>query len=136
MLVTARYFDPGQVDSMEGLNDAALIRIAEVFKALAEPRRLKLLSCLRDGEKNVSELVTLTASSQANVSKHLAVLQQAGLVQRDARGTAAYYRMANASTFQLCDIVCGQLVKQAESALALQQQLQQGQLPERPDKPL
>lgn len=114
---------------MEGLNDAALIRVAEVFKALAEPRRLKLLNALRDGERNVSELVQLTASTQANVSKHLSVLLQAGLIQREPRGTAAYYRMANDSTYQLCDIVCGQLVKQAETTLALQQLLQQGQLP-------
>ncbi|NQD36334.1 winged helix-turn-helix transcriptional regulator [Permianibacter sp. IMCC34836] len=114
---------------MEGLNDAALIRVAEVFKALAEPRRLKLLNVLRDGERNVSELVQLTASTQANVSKHLSVLLQAGLILREPRGTAAYYRMANASTYQLCDIVCGQLVKQAETTLALQQLLQQGQLP-------
>lgn len=121
---------------MEGLNDAALIRVAEVFKALAEPRRLKLLNSLRDGEKNVSELVALTDSTQANVSKHLSVLLQAGLIQREARGTAAYYRMANDSTFQLCDIVCGQLVKQAETALALQHLLQQGQLSAGNDKPV
>ena len=114
---------------MEALNDAALIRVAEVFKALAEPRRLKLLNSLRDGEKNVSELVALTDSTQANVSKHLSVLLQAGLILRDARGTAAYYRMANESTYQLCDIVCGQLLKQAEATLVLQQLLQQGQSP-------
>ncbi len=113
---------------MEGLTDAALARVADVFKALAEPRRLKLLNALRDGEKNVSELVQLCASTQANVSKHLSVLQQAGLVQREARGTAAFYRMANDSTFQLCDIVCGQLMQQAESALVLQQLLQQSQV--------
>ncbi len=119
---------------MEGLTDAALTRVADVFKALAEPRRLKLLNALRDGEKNVSELVQLCASTQANVSKHLSVLQQAGLVLREARGTAAYYRMANDSTYQLCDIVCGQLMQQAETALALQQLLQQSQLQASTDK--
>lgn len=120
--------------SMEGLTDAALMRVAEVFKALAEPRRLKILNSLREGEKNVSELVLLTASTQANVSKHLSVLLQAGLIRREARGTAAFYRMADDSTYQLCDIVCGQLVKQAETALALQQLLQQAPLMAGPDK--
>jgi len=100
---------------MEGLSETALGYVAEVFKALAEPRRLKLLNALRDGEKNVSELVRLTETSQANVSKHLALLAQAGLVAREQRGNCVYYKMADPVTYQLCDLVCGHMLRRVLS---------------------
>jgi DNA-binding transcriptional ArsR family regulator len=96
---------------MKGMSDAALERVAAIFKMLSEPRRLKLLSALQDGEKNVSELVRLTDTSQANASKHLAVLTQAGIVSREQRGNSVYYRMADPCVYQLCDLVCGQLLR-------------------------
>src|SRR5512146_694080 len=94
---------------MEKLDDRALEQVAGYFSALAVPLRLKILNALRRGERTVSELTAATGSSQANVSKHLAVLAQNGLVQRTSRGTSAYYRIADARTFRLCDVVCGQI---------------------------
>lgn len=109
---------------MQTLNDQALAKVAEVFKALAEPRRLKILNALREGERNVTELVEASGTSQANVSKHLALLSQVGIVSREQRGNCAYYRMADASTYQLCDVVCGQLLKKTMAELEWQQAMQ------------
>ncbi len=91
------------------LSEAALEKVAERFKALSEPTRLMLLYALMDGEKNVSELVRETGGLQANVSKHLAVLLDAGILGRRRQGTSAYYRIADESVFELCDLVCGSI---------------------------
>ena len=96
---------------MERLTDHALEQVAEYFRALAVPARLKLLNALRVGERSVGELTALTECSQANVSKHLALLTQAGFVLRTARGTSTYYRIADPETYKLCDAVCGQIGK-------------------------
>jgi DNA-binding transcriptional ArsR family regulator len=99
------------LSSMKILDDRALIHVADYFRALAEPSRLKIINALRDGEHNVGELTELCACSQANVSKHLTLLAQAGLVAREARGTSVYYRIADPTIYQLCDLVCGQLAQ-------------------------
>lgn len=91
------------------LSEAALEKVAERFKALSEPTRLMLLYALMDGEKNVSELVRETGGLQANVSKHLAVLLDAGILGRRRQGTSAYYRIADESVFELCNLVCGSI---------------------------
>lgn len=94
---------------MQALDDRALGQVADYFRALAEPQRLKILNALREGPRKVGELTELLACSQANVSKHLALLAKVGLVEREARGTSVYYRFADARTYQLCDLVCGQI---------------------------
>lgn len=94
---------------MSKLDERAFTHVANYFKALAEPMRLKILNALQDGEKNVSQLTELSQGTQANVSKHLSLLAQAGLVRRESRGTSAYYRIADPSVFALCDLVCGQI---------------------------
>lgn len=83
--------------------------VAERFKVLSEPMRLRLLYALMDGEKTVSELVRESGSVQANVSKHLSVLLDAGILGRRKVGTSAYYRIADESIFELCDLVCGSI---------------------------
>jgi DNA-binding transcriptional ArsR family regulator len=83
--------------------------VAERFKVLSEPMRLRLLYALMDGEKTVSELVRESGSVQANVSKHLSVLLDAGILGRRKEGTSAYYRIADESIFELCDLVCGSI---------------------------
>jgi ArsR family transcriptional regulator len=87
----------------------ALDLVAERFRVLGEPMRLRLLDALRTGERSVSELVERTGASQANVSKHLALLHGTGLVSRRREGTTVYYTLADPSIFQLCDLVCGRL---------------------------
>jgi len=91
------------------LDDRALQYVALYFKALAEPMRLKVLTALQDGEKNVSQLTEISGGTQANVSKHLSLLAQHGLVKRESRGTCVYYSIADPSVFELCELVCGQI---------------------------
>ncbi len=94
---------------MHNLDDAALEEVARYFDALSVPMRLKILKLLTSGERNVTELTALTESTQANVSKHLAVLAQRGLVGKTARGTSVYYRIVDPRVNELCALVCGEL---------------------------
>jgi DNA-binding transcriptional ArsR family regulator len=91
------------------LSGAALGMVAERFKVLSEPMRLRLLYALMNGEMSVSELVKETGSAQANVSKHLLVLLDAGILGRRKESTSSYYRIADESIFELCDLVCGSI---------------------------
>lgn len=94
---------------MSKLDEKALDYVAKYFKALAEPMRLKVLNALQDGEKNVSQLTEISGGTQANVSKHLSLLDQYGLVKRESRGTCVFYSIADPSVYQLCELVCGQI---------------------------
>ncbi|MGA8708336.1 MAG: metalloregulator ArsR/SmtB family transcription factor [Steroidobacteraceae bacterium] len=96
---------------LKALDDRALSHVAEYFRALSEPLRLKILNALRDKARNVGELTDLLECSQANVSKHLATLTRYGFVERTAQGTNAFYRIADPRVYQLCDLVCGQMAK-------------------------
>ncbi|HEY9026249.1 MAG TPA: metalloregulator ArsR/SmtB family transcription factor [Burkholderiaceae bacterium] len=99
---------------MQGLPPDALSQVADYFRALSEPTRLQILNVLRSGERNVGELAEACGFTSANVSRHLAVLTQQGLVDRESRGTAAYYRIADESVYALCDLVCGSIARQLE----------------------
>lgn len=88
------------------LSDEALELIAARFRMLSEPMRLRLLNTLRDHEMSVGELVEQTGAGQANVSKHLGMLLDSGLVARRREGNLVYYRIADESIFTLCDVVC------------------------------
>lgn len=94
---------------MSALDDRALEYVAKYFKALAEPMRLKVLNALQDGEKNVSQLTEISGGTQANISKHLSLLTQYDLVKRESRGTNVYYKIADPSVYDLCELVCGQI---------------------------
>ena len=91
------------------LSEAALGMIAERFKVLAEPMRLRILHALWDDERTVGEIIDAVGGLQANVSKHLGVLQQAGLVDRRKEGLRVFYRIADPSVFELCEVVCESL---------------------------
>lgn len=86
--------------------------VARRFRVLAEPMRIRLLDRLRDGAATVQELTEATGASQQNVSKHLGVLLQAGIVSREKQGTFARYAIADDSVFELCEQVCGGLRRQ------------------------
>lgn len=96
---------------MEALDDRALDQVADYFRALAEPQRLKILNAVREGPRNVGELTEMLGCSQANVSKHLAQLAKIGLLERESRGSNVYYRITDVRTYQLCDLVCGQIAQ-------------------------
>lgn len=94
--------------------------IAQRFRVLGEPMRIRLLDALREGSLTVGELQDATGASQQNVSKHLSVLRDAGLVRRTKEGTFARYEIADATVFAICEQVCGGLRQQlAELGSAL-----------------
>jgi DNA-binding transcriptional ArsR family regulator len=91
------------------LSDAALELIAQRFKVLAEPLRLKIIHSLWDGELTVSDIIAATAGLPANVSKQLGVLHQAGLLSRRKDGLRVYYSIGDETVFELCEVVCASL---------------------------
>lgn len=103
------------------LPEALVELIAHRFRVLGEPMRIRLTDSMRDGPVTVSELQTATGASQQNVSKHLGVLVEAGLVQRAKDGNRAYYSIADDSLFDLCEQVCGSLRRQVAQLDALLQ---------------
>ena len=88
------------------LSDQALQLVAERFRVLAEPLRLRILQLLRKGEMNVSELTAELETTQPNVSKHLRVLQEAGFIGRRQSGNSVYCFIVDSTVFDLCDLVC------------------------------
>src|SRR5947209_6322869 len=80
--------------------------IAERFRILGEPIRIRIIQELEAGEKNVGELVAAVGSSQPNVSKHLRILQESGVVGRRQEGNNVYYTIADPAVLDLCDAVC------------------------------
>lgn len=96
------------------LTPEVLELVAERFKALAEPARLRILNALRDGERTVSELMEETGLGQANASKHLQLLYSLGFVERRKEGLYVYYRLAGEDVFRLCDIMCERLAADAD----------------------
>jgi len=94
------------------LPDDLVELIARRFRVLGEPMRIKLLNRLREGEASVNELSEALDSSQQNVSKHLAVLAEVGVLGRRKQGTHVYYRIVDEGVFALCDQVCGSVQQQ------------------------
>jgi DNA-binding transcriptional ArsR family regulator len=93
--------------------------IAQRFRVLGEPMRIKLLDRVRDGEATVGELQEALGASQQNVSKHLGILHAAGLVSRQKRGTSVVYAIDDPSVFDLCDQVCGGMRRRLDELDAL-----------------
>ena len=96
------------------LSPVALSLMAGFFKVLSESSRLQIVCVLRAGPKNVTEIIEATGLGQANVSKHLKMLAQAGVVSRQPQGVSVYYQIANPFVFELCELVCDALSIQIE----------------------
>ena len=94
------------------LPDAMVELIARRFRVIGEPMRIRILDRLRGGEATVAELTQSLGTSQQNVSKHLGVLHDAGILGRRKRGTHTLYAIADASVLGLCEQVCGGLQRQ------------------------
>ena len=86
--------------------------IARRFRVLGEPMRIRLLEALRDGPLTVGALQEATGGSQQNVSKHLGVLRDTGMVRCSKQGTFVRYEIADELVFALCEQVCGGLRQQ------------------------
>jgi DNA-binding transcriptional ArsR family regulator len=97
------------------LPDELIELIARRFRVLADPTRIKLLDLLRRDESTVQELTESIGTTQQNVSKHLGVLLQAGIVGRRKLGNYAFYSIVDEDVFALCEDVCGSLTEQLDS---------------------
>ena len=97
------------------LPDDLVELVARRFRVLGEPMRIKLLDRLRAGEASVNELADALDTSQQNVSKHLTVLAEAGIVGRRKAGTYVHYRIADDGVFRLCEHVCGSVQQQVHA---------------------
>jgi DNA-binding transcriptional ArsR family regulator len=86
--------------------------IARRFRVLGEPMRIRLLDRLREGEATVGELSEALGASQQNVSKHLTVLAEVGILARRKQGNHVYYRILDEGVFALCEAVCGSVQQQ------------------------
>jgi ArsR family transcriptional regulator len=100
---------------------------AELCKTLSSPVRLRILNLLRDSEKTVSELVAATGLRQANLSQHLAVLRQRGIVAVRKEGVNAYYEVANRKMIRACDIIREVLLEQLSEAEELARRASRGE---------
>ena len=105
-----------QADPKPRLTREALELVAQRFRALGDPTRLELLQCLFHGERTVQALCEETGTAQANASKHLGVLAEQGIVARRKEGLHVWYRLADESVRDLCEVVCGSLLRRFEAA--------------------
>ncbi|HXG75471.1 MAG TPA: metalloregulator ArsR/SmtB family transcription factor [Gaiellaceae bacterium] len=101
------------------LPDALVEHIAQRFRVLGEPTRIRLLDRLREGEASVQELTAALGTTQQNASKHLGVLHAAGIVSRRREGNRVLYSAADEGVFALCETVCGDLRRQVADLEAL-----------------
>lgn len=106
------------------LPPSALAQVADYFKVLSELSRLQVLCSLKSGSKNVTEIMQETGLGQANVSKHLKILAQAGIVSRMPQGVSVYYKIAEPFIFELCELVSDRLAVRLEEQSRLLKQLE------------
>lgn len=88
------------------LDEATLESIAQRFKALSEPSRLKVLKALIQGEASVTRILEMTGLNQANASRHLNYLYREKILARTKQGTTVIYRVSDPVVYELCWIVC------------------------------
>jgi DNA-binding transcriptional ArsR family regulator len=101
--------------AFEQIPASALELIAARFRAMGEPLRLRLLQALEAGEASVTALARMVGTTQPNISKHLRVLQQAGLIARRQEGSTAYYSVCDPSVRELCETVCAGVRRRLEA---------------------
>lgn len=86
--------------------DEIYLNAAELFRVMSTPNRLKIISQLCNGEKNVTDLLNNIEASQPNMSQHLNTLYKAGIIGKRRMGTQIYYRIVNQSVVEICRAVC------------------------------
>jgi len=92
---------------------------ASICHTLAHPKRLEIIDRLRVGELSVTELVDALEISQANLSQHLSVMRQKGIVSTRREGLKVFYRLSNSKITQACDLMRQVLLENLESDVAL-----------------
>lgn len=94
-------------------NDKSLYELqADICKTLASPKRLEIISALKGGEKSVSELVELLGVPKANVSQHLAVMRNKGILKSRREGVNIYYSIGNEKVIMACNLMKEVLTEQ------------------------
>jgi DNA-binding transcriptional ArsR family regulator len=96
--------------------------VAQRFRVLGEPMRIKLLDRLSESEASVGELQAALGASQQNLSKHLGILHAAGMVSRTKDGNRTIYAISEPGVLDLCDHICGTLRRQLAELDAILQQ--------------
>lgn len=96
-------------DSALDESDEVFALAADMFRLLATPIRLKIISSLCSQEKNVSQLLTEIETTQPNMSQHLSTLYRAGVLTRRRDATQIYYRIGSERAATLCRAVCTQI---------------------------
>ena len=89
-------------------------KAAEVFRVMSAPMRLRIISALCNGEKNVGELLAEIDTTQPNMSQHLNTLYQSGVLGKRREGVQIYYRIINDKVVTLCRAVCVQIASEAD----------------------
>lgn len=105
-------------ETAESEPDQVFTSAAELFRLLATPIRLKIISALCQTEKNVSQLLTEIDTTQPNMSQHLATLYRAGVLGRRRDATQVYYRIGNERAASLCRAVCTQIALEMDEGAA------------------
>jgi len=101
--------------SKQGTEDQVFDSVAELFSVLSTPIRLKIISAVCNGEKNVSELLAEIETTQPNMSQHLAMLYRSGVLAKRRDGTQIYYRLQSERVATLCRAVCTQVAIELDS---------------------
>ncbi|MFM7316044.1 MAG: ArsR/SmtB family transcription factor [Isosphaeraceae bacterium] len=92
---------------LKSLPDDAMVKhMAQIFQIMGDETRLKILRSLMAGPQTVNAIVVATDQSQANVSKHLAIMMKGGLLGRRKEGTRVWYSIVDPMVHTLCDAVC------------------------------
>ena len=102
--------------ALDQLPPAALEHVANYFRTLAEPMRLRILNVLGTRELSVGEIAQQASSSIANISRHLSQMARHGLIARASRGNSVYYCIADPTVHALCELVCGSIARQYNEA--------------------
>jgi ArsR family transcriptional regulator len=89
--------------------DRVFDSVAELFSVLSTPIRLKIISAVCQGEKNVSELLSEINTTQPNMSQHLSMLYRSGVLAKRREGTQVFYRLQSERVATLCRAVCTQV---------------------------
>ncbi len=103
----------------KGEDDVVFESAAELFGLLSTPVRLKIISAVCNGERNVSELLAQIDTTQPNMSQHLATLYRAGVLGRRRDGTQIYYRLQSERVATLCRAVCTQVAMEMDGDAAV-----------------
>ena len=108
----ARQQAAAKYDGVE--SDEVFESAAEIFRVMAAPMRLKIISCLCNGEKNVTQLLEEIETTQPNMSQHLNTLHRAGVIGRRREGVQVFYRLVNDRVVTLCRAVCTQIAIESD----------------------